>query len=193
MNSQNSDGADAHLLPVLPKNGARLLSTLRRKDSLQELDLSFPHRNRLGILKPKLAAWFIGAVAFVLSPSFARAQTIGAVPSARPLITSSIDEGKLVPLPDNTRPEAIPENDRGAVSNALPLAHVLLQLRRPPERESMLEQFLDELQDPKSPEFHKWLKADQFGQSFGVAQQDLDTIAQWLQSRPPLVYSLRLS
>ena len=190
MNSQNSDGADAQLVPILAKNGAPLVSTFRRKNALQQLDLNFPHGNRLGIRKPKLAVWFIGAVALVLSASFARAQTIRPASSARALITGSIDEAKLVPLPSNTRPEAIPENDRGAVANAFPLAHVLLQLRRPPETESMLGQFLGELQDPKSPAFHKWLKADQFGQSFGVAQQDLDTIAQWLQSHGFTVNSI---
>jgi len=124
------------------------------------------------------------------SPSLARTQTIGTAQGARALITSSIDEGKLVPLPGNTRPEAVPENDRGMVADGFPMAHVLLQLRRPPEQESKLEQVLDELQDPKSPEFHKWLKADQFGQSFGVAQQDLDTITQWLQSHGFTVNSI---
>ena len=54
----------------------------------------------------------------------------------------------------------------------------------------MLQQFLDEIQDSKSPEFHKWLKADQFGQSFGVAQQDLDTITHWLQSHGFAVNSI---
>ena len=43
---------------------------------------------------------------------------------------------------------------------------------------------------PNPLNFHKWLKADQFGQSFGVAQQDLDTIAHWLQSHGFTVNSI---
>ena len=48
--------------------------------------------------------------------------------------------------------------------DGFPMAHLLLQLRRPPEQETALEQFLDELQDPASPNFHKWLTPEQFGQ-----------------------------
>ena len=62
------------------------------------------------------------------------------------------------------------------------MEHLLLQLRRAPEQEAALQQYLDEVQDPTSVNFHKWLTADQFGQEFGVAQQDLDTITRWLES-----------
>ncbi len=98
------------------------------------------------------------------------------------LITQAINERNLVPLRGNTRPEANPQNDRGAVADELPMTHMLLQLRRPPEQETALEQFLNELQDPQSANFHRWLSPQQFGQNFGLAQQDLDVVTQWLQS-----------
>ena len=50
------------------------------------------------------------------------------------------------------------------------LSHVLLQLRRSPEQESALQRYLDEVQDSTSPNFHKWLTPEQFGQDFGVAK-----------------------
>ena len=62
------------------------------------------------------------------------------------------------------------------------MAHLLLQLRRAPEQEAALQRYLDEVQDPTSANFHKWLTAEQFGQQFGAAQQDLDTISRWLES-----------
>ncbi|MGO9953660.1 MAG: carboxypeptidase regulatory-like domain-containing protein, partial [Dissulfurispiraceae bacterium] len=98
------------------------------------------------------------------------------------LITQSVDESKLVMLNGNTRPEATSENDRGRVADSLPLEHMVLQLQRPPDREKALQQFIEELHDPASPNFHRWLTAQQFGQTFGLAQQDLDAITSWLGS-----------
>jgi subtilase family serine protease len=60
--------------------------------------------------------------------------------------------------------------------------HMLLQLKRPPDLEQALEAFIDELSTPGSPNYHKWLTAEVFGQRFGPAQADLDTITGWLQS-----------
>ena len=100
----------------------------------------------------------------------------------RALITQAVDERNLAALRGNTRPEATAQNDRGAVADGFAMEHLLLQLRRAPEQEAALQRYLDEVQDPTSANFHKWLTAEQFGQQFGVAQQDLDTITRWLES-----------
>ncbi len=102
--------------------------------------------------------------------------------AARPLITQGIDEAKLVTLAGNTRSVANAANDRGRVVDNLPLDHVLLQLRRSPEQEQSLETFLSELTEPGSANYHKWLTAEQFGQRFGVASEDLNAITAWLES-----------
>jgi hypothetical protein len=129
-----------------------------------------------------LASWLIGILVFVAGLQFAQAQTVDTAQSAPTLVTQGVDEGNLAPLRGNTRPEATPQNDRGAVADGLPMANLLLQLRRSPEQQRALEQFLDEVQDSASPNFHKWLSPQQFGQTFGLAQQDLDAITRWLQS-----------
>ena len=38
-------------------------------------------------------------------------------------------------------------------------------------------------QDAASPNYHRWLTPQQFGQQFGPADQDIQTITSWLQSR----------
>jgi subtilase family serine protease len=48
--------------------------------------------------------------------------------------------------------------------------------------ENELQQFIDDLHDPKSPNFHKWLTAQQFGERLGVAKQDVDAVIRWLES-----------
>src|SRR5215471_15969705 len=47
----------------------------------------------------------------------------------RPVVTQSVDETRRVSLEGNTRPEASFRNDRGAVPDATPLDHILLQLK----------------------------------------------------------------
>ncbi|MGA7872771.1 MAG: protease pro-enzyme activation domain-containing protein [Candidatus Binatus sp.] len=98
------------------------------------------------------------------------------------LITAAIDENSLVTLAGNTRAEATAANDRGTVAPGFPMEHMLLQLRRSAAQEQALEKYLDELEDPKSPNYHHWLTAQEFGEKYGLAGQDLAKITGWLQS-----------
>ncbi len=98
------------------------------------------------------------------------------------LITQSIDDNKLVTLGGNTRPEATAKNDRGPVADDLLMQHMLLFLKRSPEQERELEKLIEDLHDKSSPSFHHWLKSQEFGERFGLAKQDRETIKNWLQS-----------
>src|SRR5229473_751674 len=101
---------------------------------------------------------------------------------ARPRITQSTNEMDRVALTGNTHPEASLANDRGPVANNFPMEHMLLQLKRSPEQEKALQQFIDELHTKGSANFHHWLTAQEFGERFGLAKPDLDAITAWLQS-----------
>ena len=79
--------------------------------------------------------------------------------SGRERIREAVDENRLVTLPGNTRPEAIPANDLGAVPDDLAVDHMLLQLKRSPGQERAVEQLIADLHNPESPDFHKWLSA----------------------------------
>src|ERR1017187_6181792 len=70
-----------------------------------------------------------------------------AQPSGRParVIREGIDEARVVRLAGNTRPKANAHNDRGIVSDDFPISHMLLQLKRSPEREPALKQYIDDL------------------------------------------------
>src|SRR6266852_2571047 len=101
---------------------------------------------------------------------------------ARPRITQSVDDMNRVVLEGSTHPEARLANDRGAVANNFAMEHMLLQLKRSPEQEQALQQFLDELHTQGSPNFQHWLTAEEFGDRFGLAKPDLDAVTRWLQS-----------
>src|SRR5271170_3395249 len=94
------------------------------------------------------------------------APAVWAQPSGRPMpmILERIDESRLVTLGHNTRPEAVPANDLGRVADDFPIEHMLLQLKRSPERDAALDDYIADLHDSKSPNFHKWLTPEQFSQ-----------------------------
>jgi subtilase family serine protease len=99
-----------------------------------------------------------------------------------PLLTNHIDESARVVLAGNTRPEATFQNDLGRVEDGMVLEHMELLLQRSPERERELEQFHEELQTPSSPNYHHWLTAEEFGERFGAATEDIATVTSWLES-----------
>jgi subtilase family serine protease len=98
-------------------------------------------------------------------------------------IREAVDEARLITLQGNIRPEATTANDRGPVDAGFPLQHMLLQLKRSPEREMALEQYIDSLHNPNSANYHKWLTASQFAEHYGVAGEDVATVTDWLKSR----------
>src|SRR5271170_2481856 len=120
------------------------------------------------------------AVLLVAIAGYSQVAAAQSAPS--PLITEAISDTKLVTLGGNTRPEANAANDRGAVAADFPLEHLLLQLRRSPEREQALDQYIDELEDPKSPNYHHALTIKKLRERYGLAPQDLDKIEDWLKS-----------
>src|SRR6185503_3922437 len=58
---------------------------------------------------------------------------------------------------------------------------LLLVLQRSPDQNAALHAFLDSVQDPRSPNFRKFLTPEQFGARFGVSESDLNTISGWLR------------
>jgi len=102
--------------------------------------------------------------------------------SSHELITTKIDESRMVPLPGNTRPEAIAKNDLGPVDDNLPLDHMLLQLKRPAASQAAFDKYTEELTDRTSANYHKWLTPTEIGTRYGLAGSDIDKIIAWLQS-----------
>jgi hypothetical protein len=116
-------------------------------------------------------------------------QDAGAVQAAsgtpgiqRPLIVQPVNEAQLTVLKGNTHPLARPEFDLGSAPATLPMQRMLLVLKRSPQQESALKKLLDDQQDKHSPNYHKWLTPEHFGQKFGPSDADIQTISAWLQS-----------
>ena len=121
-------------------------------------------------------------LAFVCTLGLASSLQAAVATPQRPLITQQLDENLRVTIKGNTRPEANAANDRGPVADAFQMEHMLLQLQRSADQEQAVEEFIDQLHNPASSNFHQWLTAQEFGETFGLAEEDLDVITTWLQS-----------
>jgi pseudomonalisin len=101
----------------------------------------------------------------------------------KPRINQNVDETAVVRLPHSThgaiRREA---RDVGRASADLPMERVLLALKSSPEQEAALERLLQEQHDPSSPNYHRWLTPEEFGERFGAAAEEVEIVSRWLRS-----------
>src|SRR5437868_5589483 len=99
--------------------------------------------------------------------------------AAEDRIAQAIDSARSVVLPGRVHPKAQARFDRGLADAAMPIAYATLLLK--PAQE--LETFLAGQQNPSSPDFHRWLTPDQFGDRFGLSPNDLSKVTAWLRSQ----------
>lgn len=62
------------------------------------------------------------------------------------------------------------------------MERMLLVLTRSGQQEIAVRNLLDRQQDRSSSLYHHWLTPQEFGQQFGAAEQDVQTVTAWLQS-----------
>lgn len=97
-------------------------------------------------------------------------------------ITQSIASSKLVSL--NDRPAQLKNaTDLGRIAPATPMNSMVLVLQPSAQQQQELVMLMKKQQQAGSPEYHKWLTPQQFGERFGVSQNDLKQITGWLQSQ----------
>ena len=100
----------------------------------------------------------------------------------RKLISTPINEKQLVTIHNRIHPLAQARYDVGSLPNSFALHRMLLLLNRPDEREADLQRFLHDVQNRKSLNYHHWMTPQTFGQRFGPADSDIQTVKGWLQS-----------
>jgi pseudomonalisin len=93
-----------------------------------------------------------------------------------------VDDNDTVILQKNVPPLARPEFDIGEADASLPMERMILTLRLPPQKSAELENFLTELHDPASPDFHHWLTPEEFKERFGPGTEDIQAVTDWLTS-----------
>jgi uncharacterized protein (TIGR03437 family) len=85
---------------------------------------------------------------------------------------------------------ATPATDQGPAESSLTLGNLTMVLQPSAARQADLEAFLARQQNPSSPDFHRWLKPEEYASRFGVSQSDIDRITTWLGTQDMKVLSV---
>ena len=124
----------------------------------------------------------------ILAPCTLLSQTRAEQSAANPLVVfpkdrvpDKIDNSVRVALARHVPPAARPENNLGPVPGDLSMPRMILTLARDADQQAALDAFSAALQNPQSPYFHKWLTPESFGAHFGLSQNDLNRITDWLK------------
>lgn len=97
-------------------------------------------------------------------------------------INGPLSAGPKIALRGNVHGLAKPENDLGLADGNRPMQGITLAFHPSAAQQKDLDNFLAELGDPSSPNYHKYLTPKQFGQRFGMSSNDLNKVISWLQS-----------
>src|SRR5258706_593783 len=98
-------------------------------------------------------------------------------------IAATIDSGRMVALPGHIHRKALPQYDQGRVPSSFPMSQVTLLTLPTASQQKALRLLVAEQQDPRSPNFHKWLTPEQYADRFGLSQNDVQKISTWLKSQ----------
>ena len=107
-----------------------------------------------------------------LCVSFASAQESRQLRIVRP-----IDNRDVVRLQGTLHPRARSEFDQGPVSPKLPLQHMTLAFQPTAAQQAALKGLLAAQLDRSSPDYHKWLTPEEYGDRFGLNETDANTVA----------------
>jgi len=98
-------------------------------------------------------------------------------------ITEEIDSSTLVQLRGNIHGMAKPQYDKGPVGPEFQLPHMTLMLKPSADQQRAIDKLLLEQQDPSSPNYHKWLTPQEYGNRFGLGKSDMGKIVGWLEAQ----------
>ena len=105
------------------------------------------------------------------------------VAKPRSLINDPVDTSRLRILTGYHPLWANADNDSGLLPDNRAMEDLTLVLARPAELEEAFNQFLDDQQNPASPQFHHWFTPEEVGERFGPSEEDISAITGWLQSQ----------
>src|SRR5277367_5417447 len=100
----------------------------------------------------------------------------------KPKITQAVDPTQRKTLAGTVHPLAKTASDQGRVDAGLAMKDMLLTLRPSADQAAALKKFVDDLHNPNSPSFHKWITPAQYAAQFGASDADLQAVGNWLTS-----------
>ena len=93
-----------------------------------------------------------------------------------------IDSSRMRSVAGNVHRLAQAKYDRGEADPRTPMSYMVMLLQPSPAQQADLAQLVAAQQNPASPQYHKWLTPEVFGERFGLSQSDLAKISSWLKA-----------
>ena len=125
----------------------------------------------------------LAALPSIALGSASNAALAGVDTTEAPRVTQTVDNSVVSAL-GNTHLSLINNATlTGAVDDATPMNHMQLILQRSALRSSALESLIEAQHDPSSSKFHQWITPTEFGDTFGVADADINAVKSWLTSQ----------
>src|ERR1700692_2977280 len=98
-------------------------------------------------------------------------------------ILRPIESSGSVTLAKSLHPKAKPQYDQGPVDPQTHFDYLTLTTEPSTSQQRALERLMAEQQDPASPNYHKWLMPEEYGNRFGLSQNDINKLTAWLTAR----------
>jgi pseudomonalisin len=115
-------------------------------------------------------------------PIFAFVTLVSLAQAAPQRLRQAISDSQITVLRGNVPHLAQAQYDRGPVSSSMRIQGASIVFNRSPAQQADAAKLLAQLQDPRSPNYHKWLTPQQYADRFGMSQADIDKVVVWLRS-----------
>ena len=86
-------------------------------------------------------------------------------------------------MPGTAHPRATLGDDAGLTAPDFTMRGLILYFKPADNQRQQLRRFLDELQNPSSSNYHKFLTPEEYAERFGISQPDTARIRSWVESQ----------
>jgi len=121
-------------------------------------------------------------VAVVFAAVFAVSGYGSSAPVTQDRILGPVDATQVARVPGTANPRARVQYDQGRTDTSRMISGAIT-FRLSAAQQAELDRLLREQQDPKSPNYHRWISPDQYATRFGMSSNDLAKVTSWLQSQ----------
>ena len=98
-------------------------------------------------------------------------------------LNAPLDNYKQVTLRDTRNPRLESLSDNGPLAPTERVQGLGFRFKPTAEQRAALDQLLEDQQNPASPTYHAWLTPEEFGDRFGISQNDYARVSAWLESQ----------
>jgi hypothetical protein len=129
-------------------------------------------------LRSVLGSLLVLAVCVSTSPTVSQAQNR----VFDRIVRKPAAESKVI-VRGNVHPFARPRFDQGRLDPSFKMERITITFKPTDAQEAELDKLVEDQQNSTSPNYHKWLTPEEYGNLFGLSPNDVDQIVSWLKTQ----------